>query len=307
MMKKGLLLITFLLLFIVTPSSAQVRVGFLYKLSDFTGTIPYTHPRIVIDETHNEIYVLFQNQIKVFNENGMEIYSFGDDLQVGLIADIAVREDGDIILLCYDGEYRLVLCNYRGEPISDFKLKGLPESFSSFKPSRIIRKKDRLYFGALKDFKVVVTDQEGNYIDGYDFPSIIGLTEKELAENEIVGFNISDEGDLLLTIPTLFKVYRITPDRKVFSFGKPGGAPGMFGVISGIAMDSRGNYLVADKLKDLVHIFDRNGIYITEFGYRGEHAGALFNPDGIQIDGKNRVFISQGRRAGVSVFLLTYD
>jgi hypothetical protein len=80
---------------------AAVKGAFIYSLSNFTGVIPYNWSRVVADKERNEIYVLYQNMVRVFNEFGMEIYRFGDDLDLGQIADVAVDQKGDVLLLSY--------------------------------------------------------------------------------------------------------------------------------------------------------------------------------------------------------------
>ena len=69
---------------------AEVKATFLYSLSNFTGPVLYSAPRVVIDRDRNEISVLSGNEVRVFNERGMEIYRFGDDLNVGSIADLTI-------------------------------------------------------------------------------------------------------------------------------------------------------------------------------------------------------------------------
>ena len=77
----------------------------------------------------------------------------------------------------------------------------------------------------------------------------------------------------------LFKAFQLSPDKKLASFGRSGSAPGRFGVVAGIVTDSRGNVLVADKLKSVVMVFDKNFDFLTEFGYRGSRPENLVVPD----------------------------
>jgi hypothetical protein len=88
------------------------------------------------------------------------------------------------------------------------------------------------------------------------------------------------------------------------SFGRPGSSPGRFGVIAGVATDDSGNILVTDKLKCVVMVFDKGFTFLDEFGYRGTRPENLIVPDDIAVDRKGRVYITQGRRRGVSVFAL---
>ena len=103
--KKILILtaIAFLVLSSATAKAQPVRGTFLYNFSNFTGTVSFSWPRVFIDQERNEIYVAYQNFIRVFNETGMEVYSFGDELDLGAIVDISLDQDGNILLLSTDG------------------------------------------------------------------------------------------------------------------------------------------------------------------------------------------------------------
>jgi len=104
----------------VSSAAAQpVRGSFLYALAGFTGPLRENFSRVVSDRERNEVYVLYQNIVRIFNDSGMEIYRFGDDLDLGQIVDVAIDRDGDILLLTYrDSQSAIVRCNYRGEPKS---------------------------------------------------------------------------------------------------------------------------------------------------------------------------------------------
>src|SRR4030042_2669626 len=125
--KIRLIIIIIFLLISVSVSEAEVQSSFLYTLSDFTGTIPYSQTKVSVDRERNEVYVLFQNNIRVFNDVGMEVYRFGEDFAIGHIIDIAVEKSGDILLLSYkDSKSTISRCNYRGEPISRIEPKNFP-------------------------------------------------------------------------------------------------------------------------------------------------------------------------------------
>ena len=78
-------------------------------------------------------------------------------------------------------------------------------------------------------------------------------------------------------------------------------------MLAGIAIDSKGNLLVADKLRCVVMAFDKDFTFVSEFGYRGTRPQNLIVPDDVAIDQKDRVYVSQGRQRGVSVFALAHD
>ncbi len=280
--KKTQLVIIVTLLLVsacLSVSEAGVQASFLYNLSDFTGTIPYSWTRVSVDRDRNEVYVLFQNIIRVFNDSGMEIYRFGDDLDLGHIVDVVIDKSGDILLLTYkDSKSSVVRCNYRGEPISRIELKNLPANFSDFSPNRMVYKNDNLYFASLMGLTLVTTDMAGNFKNGYDLFPLLELEEKDRGNVEISGFSVDKEGNVLFTIAVLFRAYILSPDGKLAWFGKPGGAPGRFNVVAGIVEDSKGNYLIADKLKSAVMVFDKKYNFLTQFGYRGFKKGNLITP-----------------------------
>lgn len=307
-----LLIAALILLSVWTPiSEAKVGATFLYNLSDFTGTVPFTWTRVSVDRERDEIYVLYQNNIRVFNASGMEVYRFGDDLDLGQIIDIAIDKEGNILLLSYttsgsETKYSIHICNYRGEPTLVTELKDLPPKFARFSPNRMVYRNGNLYFVSLLGLEVVVTDPDGNFKNGYDLFPLLELEEKDRGNIEISGFSVDKDGNVLFTIAVLFKAYVLSPDGKLASFGRPGGAPGRFNIVAGIVADSEGNYLIADKLKSAVMVFDKKYNFVTQFGYRGSNPGNLVVPDDIAIDKQDRVFVTQARKRGVSVFKITH-
>ncbi len=289
-------------------ASAQVKASYMYNLSTFTGTVPYSWPTVSVDKARTEIYVIYQNNIRVFNEYGMEIYRFGDDLDVGQVLDGAVDRNGDIFLLTFKSpESAVVHCNYRGEPLSTWSLNGLPEKFSGFVPTRMVIQNDSFYLVSPGQMKVAIADSEGHFKKGYDLFSMLELEEKDRESTELSGFSVDRDGSILFTVAVLFKAYRLSPDGQLNWFGRAGSSPGRFNVVAGIVRDSKGNYLVADKLKCAIMVFDKKFDFITQFGYRGGRPENLIVPNELAIDNQDRIYVTQTRRRGVSVFRLIYS
>jgi len=308
-------ILTLAILMIMASSfsaQAAVKGAFVYGLSNFTGTIPYNWSRVVADKERNEIYVLYQNTVRVFNEAGMEIYRFGDDLDLGHIVDVAVDKNGDILLLTYkrlEGEpvAEIIQCNYRGQPKSKIELKNIPGQFLSFFPNRMVFHDGSIYLASLMGLSIIVADHQGNFKKGYDLFSLLELEEKDRGSVEMWGFSVDREGNILFTVPALFRACIVSPDGKLNWFGKPGSTSGRFNIVAGIVRDSKGNYLVVDKLKCAVMIFDQNFKFINQFSQRGYKPGYLIAPDDIAIDNGDRIYVTQAARKGVSVFKLTYN
>ena len=290
-------------------AAESVRGGYLYNLSNFTGPIHHNNgAKIFVDKERAEIYVLYQNSIRVFNGSGMEVYRFGDDLDLGYIVDGAIDRDGNILLLNYGTSgFEITRCNFRGDPIGKMEIKNLPTEFSDSSPNRMVYFEEKLYMISLTGMKLIVTDSDGNFKEGYDLFSFLELEEKQRADYEISGFSIGNDGSILFTVPALFKAYVISPDRKLASFGRPGASPGKFNIVAGIVKDNKGNIVVVDKLKSAILVFDKSYNFLTEFGYRGNKGGNLIAPDDIAIDNQNRIYVTQAANRGVSVFSLRYD
>lgn len=304
------LAIATLLLLCSTPALAGVNAAYLYTFSNFTGKIPYTWPALSADREHGEIYVISQGAVSVFNSVGMEVYRFGDDRSLGLIADVTVEPDGKILVLSAEvkgpGTYAVTRCNFRGEPQQTLELTGFPQEFSEFHPGRIVYRNGYLYLVDGMARKIVVTDLQGAFVDGYDVGGILKKDEKPNDENHIVGFNVDKDGNMLFTVPTMFLAYRLSRDHKVESFGGAGNIDGKFNIVGGIASDDRGFIYVADLLKSVVMVYDNQFRFQMQFGHRGEDRGALFTPQQVEVL-NDKIFVNQARNKGVSVFRMAYD
>jgi DNA-binding beta-propeller fold protein YncE len=284
--------------------AAQVTPAYLYTLSNFSGPLRYDWVRLAVDTDHGETYVIYQNVVRVFGANGMEVFSFGDDLDLGQIVDATFEANGDILLLSFkNGRSHVTRCNYRGVPIGELAISGLPAGVP-FRANRMVRLPDAFYFVSLADAAITVTDPAGAFVRRIDLMQAVDADDRQKNGAEVTGVTVDRAGNVFFTVPTLFKVYKIAPDGTVTSFGRPGSGAGRFGVIAGIATDSQGNVLVADKLKCVVMVFDKDFNFLTEFGYRGARPENLIVPDDITVDAKDRVYVSQGRRRGISVFAL---
>jgi DNA-binding beta-propeller fold protein YncE len=288
---------------------AGVETTFLYSLSNFSGRIPFNWANIDVDEERNEIYVADAHlgEIRIFNQKGMEIYRFGDDGGFDTIVDVAVKRDGGILVLTQSMQkHSIILCNFKGEPLSTLKLQNLPADFANFSPSRVVYKHGQLYLLDKRSLRLAITDPAGVFKNGYDIGSLINIEERKRAASEISGFSVDHQGNMLYTIAVLFSAFKLTPDGKVTRFGRPGSAPGRFNITGGIVADTRGYYYVADRLKSAIIVFDQNFRFQTEFGYRGRRPHNLIGPRSLELDAKGHLYVSQLSDKGVSVFKITY-
>jgi sugar lactone lactonase YvrE len=190
-------------------------------------------------------------------------------------------------------------------PIGPIEIRNLPAGLV-FYANRMVHRNGLLYFASLASASVIVTDGDGQFRSHVEFLPMLEEDEKKKDGVEAIGFTVDREGGIFLTMPVLFAVYKFSPDGKLTSFGRPGSAPGRFGIVAGIASDSRGNLFVADRLKSVIMVFDKDFNFLTEFGRRGSKPANLVVPDDVAIDRRDRVYVSQARRRGVSVFGIAF-
>jgi hypothetical protein len=293
-------------------ASAEVEPAYLYSLANFFGKIPYNDVRVRVDKVRDEAYVVERGLVRVFNENGMEFFWFGDNPELESIYDLAVDEKGDLFLLSFAPSnpetpiYFLLRCNYRGDVKEKMTVTGLPAGFSGFFPTHMFYRDGHFLFLSNSKMQVIITDRKGVFQKGYDLADIIEIPEKDRPNTEIFGFNLDSEGNMLFTVAVLFKAFVVSPDGKVTaSFGKAGSSPGLFGVVGGIAKDDRGNYLVVERLRSVVMVFDKEFRFLKEFGYRGDKPGNLIRPNEVVVGNAGKIFVTQVRNRGVSVFSVT--
>ncbi len=323
---KNLIVIFTLLLTMPAGSlfaeDGEVSASYLYTLSNFTGIYPISWAKLDVDKAKDEVYVVSLTKIKIFNETGMEIYSFNETGELGWVSDVAVLKTGDILVLAYRpqvGHSELIHCDFRGEPISTIELKNLPEAYADFTPNRIVVQDNSIYLANTNEVRVIKTDMSGVFQKVYDIaPAIQKEIDQEYADNEkqkekeqekekqdrgMTGFSVDGEGNILFTNSALARVYVVASDGTMKSFGQRGSAPGKFGVPGDVVTDATGKYLlVADTLRCVVLVFDKNFRFITEFGVRGYKPSNLLGPMYMAVDSKNRVYVSQLRNRGVNVY-----
>jgi len=303
----GFVVVLWVLAICASTAFAQVRGNYLYTLSSFAGRLPYDWARVYVDEEREETYVIFGNLVRVFNASGMEVFTFGDDLDLGLLVDVAVDRRGDIILLSSKDSRSIVTrCSFRGDPLGPFEITDLPAGLP-FSANRMVLRNGLYYFAALGQSSVIITDEKGAFRERLEFLNLLDLEDRQKPGVETLGFTVDRQGNIFFTMPVLFKVFKFTPDGTLTSFGRPGSVPGRFGILAGITTDSRGNVVVLDKLKSAVQVFDKDFNFVTAFGFRGARPENLIVPDSLAIDGRDRLYVTQGRKRGVSVFGLSYE
>lgn len=329
-MKKLLFIYCLLVPAILTATAAApahgMRVVFKNRLANFEGIIPSLWCRITVDMKHTEVFTLDQRErsVRIFNEYGMEIFSFGDDVELSGATDIDLGEDGEIWVVYPRGEeYKILRLDYKGEPLEAIALRDFPDDFQSFTPTFVQYRDGLLYLADGTSMDAAVIDTDGVFQKGYHLKAEMQKMKEEFkgkpGEEEfddperfkfvdMFGFHVDREGNIFFTVPVLFAVFKLPVDGGITFFGRAGGAKGKFGVIGGVTTDREGNIYVTDRLRSVVLIFDSAFNFLTEFGLRGFRPGSLVVPDDVVVDDeKGLIYVAQAANRGVSVFRILRD
>jgi hypothetical protein len=281
--------------------AASVKLEYQYNLATVAGDIRTSSVGLNYDPAHGELYVVGYGQVRVFNAAGMEIYRFGDDLALGTVYAVAALEGGDLLVSSIrDGKAALLRCNYRGELIEEIQLTGVPGALRGMGANAMAYAQGRVYLVDLAGMRALLVDTQGHYLASYDFAELLEAADKR-QDQGMNGFGVTPDGSMVFTVAPEFKAHVVSLTGQVRSFGKPGSAPGSFGIVAGIGADARGRLYVVDSLKCAVLVFDRDFNFLGEFGSRGVRPGSLLQPTSLVVaDG--RVFVSQNGGRGVTAF-----
>jgi hypothetical protein len=287
--------------------AAALDVSYQYSLSTTTGVIPFAGVRLGVDAQHDEIFVIGDGQVRIFNQGGMEVFAFGDDGEMGVPAGVVALDDGDLMVLAYSaGTPSLVRCDFRGEALAKVQMKGVPAGFAAgFLPGAIATTGTRLFLADKGAMKVLVLEADGTYVASFDVAKVLDVADKR-GDYGIRGFNVDKDGNVLFTVQPLFKAYVLSPAGVLRGFGDRGSAPGKFNVVGGIARDDQGYLYVTDILKSAVLVFDPDLRFVKEFGYRGSRPSNLAAPVDVVTAG-GRIYVAQNARRGVSVFKVSTE
>jgi hypothetical protein len=304
---SNLLLASTLAAALVPAPAAAFKLAYAYNLSTPTGALKTSSVGLSFDRKTRETYVLGYGQVRIFNEAGMEIFSFGDDAALGAVHGLAALESGELVLLSYEGHSpSLLRTNFRGEPIGRIALTGVPEAFAAeFRPNRLAHHEGRIYLVDESSMKLLVTTDSGSHVASHDLAALLGMPEKR-RDLGINGASVDKQGRFLFTVAPLFKVHVLSPDGTLQSFGQSGSAPGKFNIVAGVGADDEGRIYVVDSLKCAVLVFDQGFRFLGEYGYRGRRPGELIFPTSVAV-GDGKVYVAQNGNRGISVYRIVAE
>jgi hypothetical protein len=279
-----------------------VRSAFAFKLADSGGALPLSWASLTWDGSANELYVVDSSNgaIDIFNANGMSIYSFGNDAELGTPLGIAPLANGDMIFLgARNDGWAVSRTDFRGELKSRVEVTP-PKDWAGFSPAALRVANEHIYLADLNAMRVLVVKLDGAVESALDLRAILKVPKKNFEEG-LRGFNVDRQGNILGTSSGLFLAFRATPEGKATSFGGRGSQPGKFNIVAGIASDEQGNIWLTDALRCVVMVYDPQLKFIDEFGFHDfDDDDGLVGPNDVAVAG-GRVFVSQSR-GGVKAF-----
>ncbi|MBN2332757.1 MAG: hypothetical protein JXO49_01470 [Deltaproteobacteria bacterium] len=309
----------------VAATAFGMEIQFQYRLANFDGIVSSLWARLALDKETTELYALdrHEREVRIFNEAAMEVFAIGEDVELAGADDIALGEEGTLYVVYGNSpEHTVLKLNYKGEEVGHLRLSGVPEELMPFHPDHVEYLDNRLYLADSNDLSIIIVEADGRFLKGYRLPALLQQNAEKLALNvedgqlkddrqipaSFGGFCVDQQGAMYFTVPAMFAAFRLSADGELQGFGQPGSAAGKFGVVGGIGTDGAGNLYIADRLRCVVLIFDRNFTFLKEFGYRGSRPGSLIVPDDVVVDdARGTVYVSQAANRGVSVYKLIFN
>jgi hypothetical protein len=293
-------------------AAGSLSATYLYALSDFSGPVSYEQPILAADPARSELFVAESDTVRVFGPSGMLVHEFEHDRErLGPLIDLACLPSGDVLILSrapqrVPGDVRglLTRATYRGEPRTTTEIQGLPAAFAGFFPEVVRARGERLYLASLSERRVVATDLDGRFIEGWDLLAAFGTPAKQRGDMELAGFDVDRAGNFLVTAPLVGQGYRIGQRGGVTAFGDPGSGPGSLGIARGIVATDGGLVVVADLLNRRLVVFDADLGFVTELP-AGPRAPELFvGPVALAANPGGRVYVGEIGQRPISVFEL---
>jgi DNA-binding beta-propeller fold protein YncE len=247
---------------------------------------------IYVSDTSNK-------QIQVFDQSGTYIFNFGEEGnkegQFNFPYGIAGDKDSNIYVAdLYNGN--ISIFDSKGKFIKFFedkeKLLKSPGGLRIFD--------EKLYVTDIKVNKLFVFDLDGEKIMEMGGA---GIEEgKFIAPNAVT---VDNDKQIYVTDSGNNRVQVFDENGKfikIINGSKDGKGDPLFLNPRGVAVDSKGNIYVVNNLSHNVYVFDKDGNQVFELGGMGTENDQLYLPNGLFIDDRDTVFVTDTINQRVSVF-----
>ncbi|PAE44463.1 6-bladed beta-propeller [Bacillus sp. 7884-1] len=277
------------------PSHSQSLTGDFSKPMDKPMDIAVSSSFTFVTDTNNK-------RVLTFDAGGNLLYSFGEDGngegQFKFPYGISIDEKGRVFVAdLYNG--KISIFDEKGKFIEYFAPEANKEGKVSAPAAlRIIDKK--VYVTDIKANKAYVFDMTGKLLLEVGKP---GVNDGEF--NSPNGITADEEGNIYVVDTGNQRVQIFDKQGKfvkIINGSNDGKGESVFVNPRGIGIDSTGKMYVVSNLTHMVYGFDKDGKKIFQMGGMGEQNGQFYLPNGLFIDSKDNVYITDTLNLRVQVF-----
>lgn len=99
------------------------------------------------------------------------------------------------------------------------------------------------------------------------------------------------------------KVCVFSPDGNLVStIGKPGDGDGEFNFPTSVAINRKGEIVVADSMNARIQVFDADGKFLRKFGRRGDGIGEFQIIKSVAVDSDDNIYVTEGKGHKMLIF-----
>jgi DNA-binding beta-propeller fold protein YncE len=247
---------------------------------------------LYVSDTNNK-------QVQVFDTSGTPLFVFGEDgtgkgqfkFPYGITGD---KEGNVYVADLYNG--KISVHDTKGKFIKYFEAK--EKSIKSPAGLRIFD--DKLYVTDVQQNGVYVFDLNGKKIlelktgatkeDIFKAPNAVAVDNKD-------NIYVSDSGNQRVQVFDKKGKYIRT-----INGSKDGKGSSVFVNPRGIGVDSQGILYVVNNLSHMVYGFDEKGEEVFTFGSMGDQNEQFYLPNGLFVDGDDRVYITDTLNSRISLY-----
>jgi DNA-binding beta-propeller fold protein YncE len=251
----------------------------------------------VLDGTHG--------QVKVFNEQGIFIFSFGSkgsgktQLMNPLGLDV---DDAGNVYVADSGNHRIQIFDPNGRWVSSFDLT---RETGANPPDptdvAVYNAKDRCYVVDNDNHKILMFNKTGSQFLGQ-----WGKRGEVLGKFRYPFFAaVNHDGDVAIVdlLNTRVQVFNSEGDF-IYLVGDWGVDRGKFYRPKGVSIDMNNRIFVSDSVLGVVQIFDPQGNFLSVIGDKNGHILRFTTPVGIYVDNNFRLYVVEMTMDRVRVFKL---
>jgi len=255
----------------------------------------FMQPSDVVVGSNGRIYILdgVNNKVKVFNNKGTYLFSFGRTgksngkfkFPLGLGLD-----EEDRIYVADSGNHRVQIFSSDGTYLSEFTTDTDKKGTKPSDPTDVVvnNKLKRCY----------VVDNDNHCIFIYDLEKGIlfktyGTMGMEKREFRFPFFlDIDQEGNLYIVEVINTRVKVLDPEGNFLTnIGRWGVEKGEFYRPKGVAIDSKNRVFVSDSYLGVIQVFDQEGRFLSILGNEKGNIIRFVTPTGLFIDKKMRLYV----------------